>query len=110
MSQTIAVELSQAVDASMDHHCGGMIMVPVEGRGVDPMMGDDGATSGSSQQSFKSMQDCDYLCQFFRGMSPFDAAESMPIASSLLLRDGDTYLSRFVSPPMEVHFRPPINA
>ena len=102
-------EIAQDEEPAMSH-CAGMVM-PAEpaGEGSDSAAGDD-ATVVRLNQSFNSMQHCQYLCQLGRSMTSFDASDSLVVLSLLLVRDGDFYASRFVSPPLEVHFRPPINA
>jgi hypothetical protein len=102
-------ETLQVAEASMPHHCEGMIMVATAGQDADSSTGDETAASGVNQ-TFKSMQDCEYLCQFGRCMTSLDASYTLTALSVLLARDGDFYTSHILSPPIEVHFRPPINA
>ena len=84
-------------------------MVATAGQDVDSSTADKTAVAGVNQ-TFTSMQDCEYLCQFGRCMTLLDASESLTALSLLLARDGDFYTSHILSPPIEVHFRPPINA
>jgi hypothetical protein len=98
----------QVAEASMPHHCEGMIMVAPAGQDADSSTTDE--TGAAVNQTFTSMQDCDYLCQFGRCMTSLDASDSLTTLFLLLVRDGDFYTSHILSPPIEVHFRPPINA
>ena len=94
----------------MHDHCEGMVMATTNsGQGTDSSTADEAAATGINQ-TFKSMQYCEYLCQFGRCMTLLDASESLTALSLLLARDGDFYTSHILSPPIEVHFRPPINA
>lgn len=84
-------------------------MVATVGQDADSSTVDETATAGVNQ-TFMSMQDCEYLCQFGRCMTSLDASDSLTALSLLLARDGDFYTSHILSPPIEVHFRPPINS